>query len=235
MPFHICYYHLKQNHINNFIIFIKNLIKIKDEENPKIDENTKIFEIADKINGLHDDFKNMFKEKNDLTVNKISNIYLYYLKLIFKYVKDYIIQYQEKISNKDNKDIKEGEKENLIYFSEKKIKKLDEIFSKKDIIIKKESLSTALRLFITIVLYRENDKESKIRQNTHNIVEYLEEKDLWENQHIDIKDETFHENLKKIINHHLHNYHLSHHHLKCHYLRIFFLGVRKVLQQHLPL
>ena len=135
----------------------------------------------------------MFKEKNDLTVNKISNIYDFYLKLIFKYVKEDIVQYQEKISDNDNKDGKNGKKQNQKYFNEKIIQKLDEIFNKKDLIITKNLLATALRLFISIVLYREKDKENKIKENNKNIVDYLKEKDLWKN--IDIKEDIFNKNL----------------------------------------
>ena len=183
--------------IDNFIIFIKHLIKIKEEENNKINEKTKIFEIIDNVGGIDEDFKKIFKDKNDLTVNKISNIYDYYLQLIFKYVKEDIIQYQEKMPNEDNKDSKDGQQQNQTYFSEKIIQKLGGILNKKDdIVITKNLLATALRLFITIVLYREKDKENKIKQNNKNIVEYLNKKDLWKN--INIKDDTFNKNLIEI-------------------------------------
>ena len=106
--------------IDNFIIFIEYLIKVKDDENNKIDENTKILDIVDndiKIkNDLKDEFKNMFKKKNDLTVNKISNIYDFYLKLIFKYAKKDIVQYQEKIPDKDNRDGNKGKQQNQKHF-----------------------------------------------------------------------------------------------------------------------
>ena len=138
----------------------------------------------------------MFKKKNDLTVNKISNIYDFYLKLIFKYVKEDIAQYQEKIPDNDNKDGKNGKQQNQKYFNEKIIQKLDEIFNKKDLIITKNLLATALRLFISIVLYREKDKENKIKENNKNIVDYLKEKDLWKNK--DIKDDIFNKNLIQI-------------------------------------
>jgi hypothetical protein len=183
--------------IDNFIIFINFLIKVKDDDNNKIDENTKILDIVDndiKIkNDLKDEFKDMFKEKNDLTVNKISNIYDFYLKLIFKYVKEDIVQYQEKISDNDNKDGKNGKQQNQKHFNEKTIQKLDKIFNEKDLIITKNLLATALRLFISIVLYREKDKENKIKENNKNIVDYLKEKDLWKN--IDIKEDIFNKNL----------------------------------------
>ena len=138
----------------------------------------------------------MFEKKNDLTVNKISNIYDFYLKLIFKYVKEDIVQYQEKISDNDNKDGKNGKQQNQKYFNEKIIQKLDEIFNKKDLIITKNLLATALRLFISIILYREKDKENKIKNNNKNIIDYLKEKDLWKNK--DIKDDIFNKNLIQI-------------------------------------
>ena len=65
--------------------------------------------------------------------------------------------------------------------------------SMKDPTITKNLLATALRLFISIVLYREKDKENKIKENNKNIVDYLKEKDLWKN--IDIKEDIFNKNL----------------------------------------
>ena len=49
-------------------------------------------------------------------------------------------------------------------------------------IIKKESLASAIRIFISLVLYREkvNDKDRKIKSNKKNIIDYLKAKDLWE-------------------------------------------------------
>ena len=64
--------------------------------------------------------------------------------------------------------------------------------------ITKEYLLQALRLFMTIILYREEDKENKIKLNKNNIVGYLKEQDLWENNNIKINDEKFIYNLSKI-------------------------------------
>jgi len=137
-------------------------------------------------------------------VKKISKIYDYYLKLIFKYVRKDIEKYQEKklieVKNIDkvrpNPEKKEG---NTIFnLEEKTIKKLNDFFSKEDLIITKESLIEALRLFMSIILFREEDKEKKIKLNKNNIVGYLKEQDLWENKNIKIKDEKFIDNLSKI-------------------------------------
>lgn len=117
-------------------------------------------------------------------MKKISNIYDYYLKLIFCYIKEDIKKYQKE----------KNEEEMQKYFEEKNIDKL--IFSQKDIIINKESIVTAIRLFISIVLFMEKDKENKIKQNAKNMVECLKEKDLWKNKNIE--DEGFKDNLTKI-------------------------------------
>ena len=48
-------------------------------------------------------------------------------------------------------------------------------------IIQKEDLATAIRLFITLILFREKekDKDKKIKFNKRNIIDYLSNKDLW--------------------------------------------------------
>ena len=49
-------------------------------------------------------------------------------------------------------------------------------------IIKKESLARAIRIFISLVLYREDEKnkDKRIKFNKRNIVDYLKSEDLWE-------------------------------------------------------
>ena len=185
--------------INNFFILLEYLYKTKKGENEdvKIDENTKIYEIFDKLKGIAEEFKDIFKGKNDLTVIKISKIYDYYLKLIFKYAKKDLEKYQEK----KVKTIKEGNKnptKNKYDLDDKIIKKLDDLFSKKDLTITKDALKEAIRLFITIVLYREKDKEIKIKQNRNNIAGYLKEQDLWNYSNIEINDKNFNNELSKI-------------------------------------
>ena len=66
--------------INNFFILLEYLFKIKkrENENVKIDENTKIYEIFGNLKGITEEFKDIFKCKNDLTIIKISKIYDYY-------------------------------------------------------------------------------------------------------------------------------------------------------------
>ena len=197
--------------INDFVLLIEYLTKNKNDKNEiiKIDENTKIYDVLLNLKGISNDFIIIFKNKNDLIVKKVSKIYDYYLKLIFKYVKKEIEKYQDKKeieeekkneekntkekTNKDKKDAKP--KFNL---DDKTIKKLNDYFSKEDLTITKEYLLEALRLLMTIILYREEDKENKIKLNKNNIVGYLKEQDLWENNNIKIKDEKFIYNLSKI-------------------------------------
>ena len=78
--------------------------------------------------------------------------------MIFKYVKKDIEKHQENVKDKS-------------------VYNLDD----KDMAIKKEDLASAIRLFITLVLYRENenDKDEKIKSNKKNIIDYLKNKDLW--------------------------------------------------------
>ena len=57
-------------------------------------------------------------------------------------------------------------------------------------------MENAIRLFITLVLFRENDKENKIKLNRKNIIDYLKHSDLWNSEIF--KDEKFDENLDEL-------------------------------------
>lgn len=77
--------------INDFITLIEHLNKKNKDEN-KINETTKIceIEIVTNLKNISKDFREIFEEKNtqnvNLIVNKLTNIFDYYLKLIFSYV-----------------------------------------------------------------------------------------------------------------------------------------------------
>ena len=188
--------------INNFITLIEYLNKIKKEENNTITGSTKIcdIDIVKNQKNISEEFSNIFKNNDDLIVNKIPNMFDYYLKIIFKYIKKDIEKYQEitksTAQNKENSIEAKGEVK--IYLDEKITKKLDEIFANKDVIIKKESLASAIRLFISLVLYREEekDKDKRIKCNRKNIVDYLKRKDLWDTSLY--KDSEFEKNLEEI-------------------------------------
>ena len=178
--------------INNFITLIEDLNKKKREKDDKINESTKIcdIEIVKNLKNISKDFREIFQDKKqekdkdnsnaNLNVSKIINIFDYYLKLIFVYVKKDIQKYQEK------KEI------------ERKKKILDELFKTNED-IQKEDLASAIRLFITLVLYREKekDKDKKIKTNKKDISDYLKNKDLW-NSSLYNNTTKFKENLSKI-------------------------------------
>ena len=188
--------------INNFISLIEYLNERNNEKDKTINESTKIcdIKIVKNLENISKDFKEIFageeqKNKNsssNLNVNKLINIFEYYLKLIFKYVKKDIEKYLEK------KTKRETENGKMYYLGEKLNNSLEEIL-KNNKIIQKEDLITAIRLFITLILFREKDNEkgTKIKFNKKNIVEYLESKDLWDSS-ICNNTTRFKEDLSKI-------------------------------------
>ena len=189
--------------INNFITLIDYLNSKKNENNEKndINEDTDIcnIEIVKNLDNISEDFKNIFsyeKQKKDgeeivLKVNKLINLFHYYLKLIFNYVK---IDVENHLEEKSLCKRKDG---TAYYFDEKLINSLEEIL-KNNKIIKKEDLASAIRLFITLVLFREEDdnKDKKIKSNKKNIVDYLKSNDLWESD-LYINKTIFEEELLK--------------------------------------
>ena len=175
--------------INDFIELIKYLNDRRKGNNDKdskkendfnITEDTKIYEI---INNLKDKFSNnfikIFEKQDSLTVEKAFEIFSYYLKLIFEVVMDELKDYQNDL----NKELVSNHFKN-----------------EKSHLINKKDFATAIRLFTTLVLFLEGDKENKIKSNRNNVVNYLRASDLWSN---DIYDhENFNGNLNelKLIN-----------------------------------
>ena len=145
--------------MNDFI----EIIKFLNNTNEEINEKTKIYEVIDKIkDSTSNYFIELFRNNDSLTVDKISKIFEYYLKVIFKYVSSHINEYQEKVDDQQKKMINN-------YYE----KKHD---------ITKEDLAQAIRLFITFVLLPEEDKDKKIASNHNNIMNYLKSPDLWKNE-----------------------------------------------------
>ena len=175
---------LYKDMINDFINLLQylNELKKEDNDNNDISENSKINEVFEKLkDSLSEKFLLIFKEKNDLTVNKTSEIFEYFLKLIFKDVKNELKEYQIESEENELKDKK---------------KKLDEYFNDESSLFKWEEFISAIRLFITLVLFREQDKENKIKSNRKNIVNYLKAPDLWDKKKYN--DEKFIENLNRL-------------------------------------
>ena len=172
-----------QDSINDFMTLIQYLNNIKKGKKGSISENSLIYYTLKNIEDrISPDFSSMFEEKEQLTVNKISDIFNYYLKLIFKYIKKEIEKYQVQNGN--------GKRDQL---DEKTIKQLDAYFEEKKFIISKKDLENAIRIFISLVLYREKDKENKIKLNHKNLIDYLKSPDLWD--HKKYKKQEFNESL----------------------------------------
>ena len=181
---------LYKNIINDFIELIKYLNGKKKDSNEITKENmkendtniTEETKICDVVKNLKDTFSNyfikIFEGKDHLTIDKTSNIFSYYLKLIFEFVKDEINKFQNKLDNQSLIAIKE--------------------YNEKDFISKKD-FACAIRLFTTLVLFFEEDKEKIIQSNRNNLVNYLRAADLWS---CDINSNDFNKNLNqlKLIN-----------------------------------
>ena len=103
----------------------------------------------------------------------MSSIFDYYMKSIFEDVISNIKEYQ-----------KELEKE-----------KIDDYFKNNNYISKKD-FTCAIRLFITLVFFPEEDKEIKIKNNKNNIIKYLKSPDLWKNDLFN--NEKFNKNLNEL-------------------------------------
>ena len=179
-----------ENIINAFITLLQHLINIRKEEKDKdVKEGSIIYDVIknDLEDNISPDFLKIFEEKKELTVNKTLELFNYYLQLIFKEIKDEIAKFQ--IQN-------DNEKDKTSQLDEKSIKQLDEFYEKEKILIRKEDLENAIRLFITLVLFREKDKENKIKSNRKNLIDYLKSPDLWDNKIY--KDEKFNENLNEL-------------------------------------
>ena len=168
-----------KNIIKDFIELIKYLNGQKKENTEtkeinkindiNITEETKINEIVEKLKDtFSNNFKKIFENNDGLTIDKTSEIFLYYLKLIFRLVKNNLKDYQNELDNKSKEAIKE--------------------YYKKEHLIRKKDFTCAIRLFTTLVLFLEEDKENKIKWNCLNVVNFLNASDLWNSDIYDNKD-----------------------------------------------
>jgi len=167
--------------INDFMNLIKFLNDKRKEDNNKEDdikEESKIYEIINKLKDkISDNFIKIFESKEGLTIDKTSDIFNYYLKLIYEDVKDEINKYQIELNN-DSKNI------------------INDYYQKTHH-IKKEDFARAIRLFMTLVLFLEDYKEDKIKSNRNNIINYLKAPDLW-NKNLYDDAQNFYLNLNEL-------------------------------------
>ena len=152
--------------IDDFIITIKNITnsigKKKANYDNTINESIKISEYLLTLNNrVSENFINLFKDK-DFTVNKLASLFEFYLILTFEIIKDKLQDYQDETN--------EEQKNNLKVYLEKLENNHD---------ITKEDLTNAIRLFISLFLSKEKDKENKISKNYNNIAKHLNIPDLW--------------------------------------------------------
>ena len=107
-----------KNIIKDFIELIKYLNGQKKENTEtkeinkindiNITEETKINEIVEKLKDtFSNNFKKIFENNDGLTIDKIYELFLYYLKLIFRLVKNNLKDYQNQLDNKSKEAIKE--------------------------------------------------------------------------------------------------------------------------------
>ena len=180
--------YLSKTMINDFIELIRylndkrkdNTDKTKDnnkENDMNITEETKIYEIVEKLKDtFSNNFIRIFENNEGLTIDKTCEIFLYYLKLIFDMVKYELKNYQNELDNKSKEFIKD--------------------YYLKNHLITKKDFACAIRLFTTLVLFLEEDKEKKINSNRNNLINYLKGTDLW-NSDIYSNDD-FNKNLNEL-------------------------------------
>ena len=153
--------------IKDFIELLEHLINLKKEQNNVIEESLKekkLYEIVDKIKDTTSkNFIQLFDKNDTLTVNKTAAIFEFFLKLIFDYI---IVEINDFQDDNDIDDITKG--------------KINDYFNENHLINKKD-FSYAIRLFTTLVLFQETDKENRIKTNHINILNYLNPTslDLW--------------------------------------------------------
>ena len=164
--------------INDFMTLFQYLNDLKkDNRDYDVTEDSCISEVLGLIkDNISKDFVLMFsdiKNKEDkFTIAKIVEIFKYFLQSIHKYVKEEINNYQKEL---------EDETEELDDIIDDKKNKLEEYFNAKTLITKKD-LASAIQLFMALVLFREKDKNSKIKLNIHNVIDYIKAPDFWYNK-----------------------------------------------------
>ena len=111
-------------------------------------------------------------------MDKASDIFYFYLKLIFDLIIEELNKYQNELNNDTKKIIEE-------YYNKERN-------------INKKQFARAIRIFTTLVLFLEEDKnkEKKIQMNRNNLVNYLRAHDLWNNEIYD--NEDFNNNLNEL-------------------------------------
>ena len=159
---------MRKNIINDY----KTLLLYLIEQKENIKKETKISDILKdlkQIKKISDDFVKIF-EKSELIVEKTSNLFEYYLMLIFSDLNEEMEKYKAQIDDEKKESI-------------------EQYFYKKEILITKDIFVLSIRLFISLFLFNEKDKEKKIKENFCNIINYfLKIPDLWNSDFMKTRD-----------------------------------------------
>ena len=147
----------------------QNVIPLKD--------NSQISDAFMKFNKVSEDFKKIFQENNNLIISKTTYLFEYYRDLIFGKIKLGFKAFQEN-------ELQKEQEESI----EKCFKELN--------LITKDEFKRAIRSFIVLFLNLEKNKETNIKENENNIVNYLDIPDIW-NDSI-YKNRNFQEELNNI-------------------------------------
>ena len=147
--------------INDFfelLIFLNNQRK----EN-KMEGDTKINKVIHELDNIISMYSiSLFKMGENFTIDKIYEIFDYFLKVIFEDLVYEMKEYQGELDYNP---------ENLKY-------ECDKYYLKKHLISRKD-FTNAIRLFIELILFPEEDKEN-IKSNKNNIVNYLNSSAFWD-------------------------------------------------------
>ncbi len=105
-------------------------------------------------------------------------IFEYFLKFIFREIKEDLEKYSLEFKDKKLEKKTEDKLKEFFGYKEEDGEKMDYINNKK--IINKNNLAIALKWFMTLILFNEKDKEHKIKGNKKNLISYLNVADFWE-------------------------------------------------------
>ena len=148
---------LYKNILNDFIVLIK-FINSKDKEN-EVKAEAKIYEVINDIkDSISKDFIKLFEKQNELIIGKSPEIFDYYLKVISEDIIKEIKKYQSNLDKNSKEELNK--------------------YYKKEHHISKKDLAYAIRIFMSLVLFTEEEK-NKIKSNNNNIIKYLTSPDLW--------------------------------------------------------
>ena len=152
------------NDFKQLLIFLINNKRLLNEEKNALllKDDSRIIEALEKLTKVSEDFKNLFKDNDSLTINKTIYLFEYYRDLIFAKIKNSLKVYQSDLDDEQKVDIKACFEKLTIIKEEEKRKKF----------------KATIRAFITLFLIFEKDKENNVKQNENNVINYFDIHDI---------------------------------------------------------